>query len=198
MTISLRSRVLGVLQRARQRYAGQRTIDSIATVVETLLRVRGDVNDSAVRVSDLEDVLTQTLAYHLETSGHAEGSGAGGGGTSLHARLGGLDSDDHSQYFNTDRGDARYPTHSQVDIRMAFRTALDTGYKELTYTAGRLDRIDIWSDSSKVTKLFTRLFDYVGTTLESTTTVDEQSGQQLEKNFTYAAGQLATVTEAIT
>lgn len=39
----------------------------------------------------------------------------GGGGTSVHGLLSGLDQDDHPQYLNNTRGDARYYTKSQVD-----------------------------------------------------------------------------------
>lgn len=39
----------------------------------------------------------------------------GGGGTSVHGLLSGLDQDDHPQYLNNSRGDARYYTKSQVD-----------------------------------------------------------------------------------
>lgn len=39
----------------------------------------------------------------------------GGGGTSVHGLLAGLDQDDHPQYLNSTRGDARYYTKSQVD-----------------------------------------------------------------------------------
>ncbi len=41
--------------------------------------------------------------------------GTGGGGSSDHGTLTGLSDDDHSQYHNDVRGDARYYTKSQMD-----------------------------------------------------------------------------------
>lgn len=42
-------------------------------------------------------------------------SGGGGGGASDHGALTGLSDDDHSQYLNNTRGDARYYTQSQLN-----------------------------------------------------------------------------------
>lgn len=43
----------------------------------------------------------------------------GGGGATDHGALMGLADDDHSQYHNNARGDARYYTQSQVDTKLA-------------------------------------------------------------------------------
>ncbi len=47
------------------------------------------------------------------------GSGSGGGGSSNHGGLTGLADDDHPQYHNDARGDARYYTKSQMDGALA-------------------------------------------------------------------------------
>ena len=47
------------------------------------------------------------------------GSGSGGGGRSDHGALTGLADDDHPQYHNDARGDARYYTKPQVDASLA-------------------------------------------------------------------------------
>lgn len=46
-------------------------------------------------------------------------SPASGGGTASHGSLSGLGNDDHTQYLNNDRGDARYYTKAEVDTRTA-------------------------------------------------------------------------------
>jgi len=197
MTVSLRTRVLGVLNRAKRKYTGHRTLDSVIATVETLLRQRGDVNDSAVRVADLDGMLEQFLEYHLETSGHAPGSGGGGGGVADHGGLSGLADDDHPHYLNNARGDTRYPKRTDIDVRFAFRSALTTGYKEFTYTGSKLTQIDIWTNGSKVTKLFTRVFSYTGNDLTLLVTTDEQTGLVLTKSFSYTGGKVTSMSEAI-
>lgn len=52
------------------------------------------------------------LRAQLETGG----GGGGGGGVSVHGGLSGLTNDDHPQYHNDARGDARYFTKAQVDL----------------------------------------------------------------------------------
>jgi len=47
------------------------------------------------------------------------GSGSGGGGTTDHGALTGLGDDDHPQYHNDARGDARYYTKTQSDAALA-------------------------------------------------------------------------------
>lgn len=83
MTVSLRTRLLGVLERANRKYAGHRTLEAVTATVETLLRLRGDIDDSAVRVADLDPVLKEFLQFHLDTSTHVAAEVAvPGGGTS--------------------------------------------------------------------------------------------------------------------
>lgn len=47
------------------------------------------------------------------------GSGGGGAGTTDHGALTGLGDDDHAQYHNDARGDARYYTKAQADAALA-------------------------------------------------------------------------------
>jgi len=59
------------------------------------------------------------------------GSGGGGGGTSDHGELTGLTDDDHAQYLNNARGDARYAPlshqHVNLDISGKLRLAVGDG-----------------------------------------------------------------------
>jgi hypothetical protein len=80
------------------------------------------------------------------------GGGAGGGGAVVtdHGDLSGLGDDDHSQYFNTSRADARYYTKTQLNAgqlnnQYYTETELDAGqldnryYTETELDAGQLD-----------------------------------------------------------
>lgn len=52
------------------------------------------------------------------TQGPPGTGGGGGGGASNHDALAGLENDDHPQYHNDARGDARYYTKPQVDAAL--------------------------------------------------------------------------------
>jgi len=54
-----------------------------------------------------DDILRATYEYLGGTSG--------GGGTTVHGELSGLSADDHPQYHNNTRGDARYYTKAEID-----------------------------------------------------------------------------------
>ena len=75
MTVSLKQRILSALRRPSRRYGGHRTLADVIATVETLLRLRGNVNDSAVRVEDLDPVLQQTLEFHREVD-HSGATGS--------------------------------------------------------------------------------------------------------------------------
>lgn len=47
-----------------------------------------------------------------------------------------------------------------LEVEMAFKAAYRNYFKEFTYTAGVLSAIDIWFDSSKTVKLFSKEFIY--------------------------------------
>lgn len=51
------------------------------------------------------------------------GSGTGGGGVTDHGALTGLGDDDHAQYHNDARADARYYTKTQSDVALAGKAA---------------------------------------------------------------------------
>lgn len=56
------------------------------------------------------------------------GSGSGGGGTTDHGALTGLGDDDHPQYHNDARGDARYYTKTQSDAALAGKSNTGHGH----------------------------------------------------------------------
>jgi len=72
-TVSLATRLRGALKPPLRKFTGHRTLESVVETVETLLRMRGDIGQSAVKVSDLAGILEQVLDYHLETASHGIG-----------------------------------------------------------------------------------------------------------------------------
>jgi hypothetical protein len=149
-------------------------------------------------------------------------------GLADHGLLGGLGDDDHPQYLNVVRGDARYYTETElnggaldpryyteaeidallaaiseypsdkVDLQLEFKVALGKGYAEYTYTSGELTQIDVWEDNTKATKLFTKVFTYTSGDLTEIELTDEVSSLVLTKTFTYVSGELTTKTEIVT
>jgi hypothetical protein len=80
-----------------------------------------------VNLDDLGDVNVGTATTGQALVRQANGTWAAGsissGGATIHSQLQGLSADDHTQYFNVTRGDARYYTKTQVD---ALATAAST------------------------------------------------------------------------
>jgi hypothetical protein len=60
---------------------------------------------------------------------------SGGGGVTDHSALTGLGNDDHTQYHNDTRGDARYYTKSQVDTSLGTKISKSVGP---TYTTNEI------------------------------------------------------------
>jgi len=80
------------------------------------------------------------------------GSGSGGGGTSDHGALTGLDDDDHPQYHNDARGDARYYTKPQVDAGLAGKSNTSHGHG-VADVAGLQSALDSKLDNSALALL---------------------------------------------
>ncbi len=186
--LSLTSRLRGALKTPLRKYTGHRTLESVIDTVETLLRMRGDIGESAVRVSDLPAIAEQLLDFQATT-----GAGGGGGGGTV-------------AWGDVTGKPATYPpsahTHpyapvDETELLVLWKYAYATCYKEYTYGSGKLTSIDIWTTSGKVTKLFTRTFGYTGDLLTSMTTVDNISSKSLTKAFVYSGGQLTTATGVI-
>lgn len=79
------------------------------------------------------DTTTGTLYYLADGDVvTALSGGGGGGGVTDHGLLTGLADDDHTQYFNTTRGDARYSLTSHLHAQYLLESALDTGVVTIT------------------------------------------------------------------
>jgi len=66
--------------------------------------------------------------------GNLQGPIGGGGGTNNHSALVNLTSDDHAQYFNTFRGDARYYEQSILDIQLSSKAGVVHTHTESAIT----------------------------------------------------------------
>lgn len=82
-------------------------------------------------------------------------------------------------------------------IDLDFKAAYSSYYHEISYTSGNVSSIDIWEDSGKSTKLFTKALTYDGTSgnLTQIVVTDNVNSSTLTKAFTYDVdGNLATIT----
>ena len=86
----------------------------------------------------------------------------------------------------------------RTEIEVAFKVAYSTAYKELTYTAGVLTSVDIWTTAGKTLKLFTKTLEYTGANLTTITLVDEVNNNTLTKVLAYTDNVLDSVTIAMT
>jgi hypothetical protein len=81
-----------------------------------------------------------------------------------------------------------------LELEMAFKAAVLSRYSEYTYAAKNLTRIDIYTDNTKVTQLFSKVMTYVGKNLTQTVLTRISDGATLTKSFTYVGKNLTNVT----
>lgn len=87
-------------------------------------------SSASIALNDLSDVVTagasdgQSLVYHAGTSSWGPGTVSSGTGVTDHGALTGLADDDHPQYHNDTRGDARYYTKTAVDTALGGKVAI--------------------------------------------------------------------------
>jgi hypothetical protein len=87
---------------------------------------------------------------------------------------------------------------ARLEANLLYDEALATCFKELEYTGDLLTTINLYEDSSKTNKLFTKVLSYTDSKLSSTTVTDERTGSTLSKAFTYSGEQLIEVNETYT
>lgn len=75
-------------------------------------------------------------------------AGGGGGGVTDHGALSGLADDDHTQYLNTTRGDARYYTESEVNALLAALNIPITGSLTITVPANSFEHTEVLAAGS--------------------------------------------------
>ena len=76
------------------------------------------------------------------------GGGGGGGGVTDHGALTGLGDDDHSQYHNNARGDARYSLLAHTHTSLS---ALDVTTFRLAISGGRFVRLSVVEADGEIT-----------------------------------------------
>src|SRR5690606_44516 len=74
--------------------------------------------EDAAAAAEAAQSAAEAAQLAAEEAAANSGGGSGGGGVTSHAALSGLANDDHPQYFNQARGDARYYTQAQVDSKI--------------------------------------------------------------------------------
>lgn len=165
------------------------TVSGLKEAVETLLRSRNELGESAVLVKELDPIF-KVIEFQINKAISNLEIEPGTGGVTSHGDLTGLEDDDHSQYGLRDDN----------DIQLDFKTALAKGYKEFTYNVdNKVQRIDIWEDATKTRKLFTKVLGYnPSLQVTSIVTTDEVSGKVLTKALTYLGVNIQTLTETVT
>lgn len=82
-------------------------------------------------------------------------------------------------------------------IDLDFKAAYSSYYHEISYSSGNVSSIDIWEDSGRSTKLFTKALTYDSTSgnLTQIVVTDNVNSSTLTKAFTYDVdGNLETIT----
>ena len=78
------------------------------------------------------------------------------------------------------------------ELELTYKKAYDTGYKEFIKEGGKLTRIDVYTNSGKSTKLFTKVFSYAPYGLATITTTDEITGYEMSVSFSYQDGSIVS------
>lgn len=86
----------------------------------------------------------------------------------------------------------------RIRLEKMFNDAFDDHYCEFTYVGDNLTAVEVWEDSGKTTKLFTRTLSYTGDNLTTVATTDEQSSEILSTTFSYSGDNLVNITKVIT
>lgn len=75
--------------------------------------------------------------------------------------------------------------NERTEIEDSFKHAYSTYYKEGVKVNNLITQINIWENSSKAVKLFTKNFTRTGNLVTGIELIDEVNGNRLVKGFTY-------------
>lgn len=84
-------------------------------------------------------------------------------------------------------------TSPRVEIESMFKEAESSLYKELIYTNGSITNVDIYTNSNKTTKLFSKVITYVNGNISEISILDNVNGGTLTKVLSYSDGNLANI-----
>lgn len=79
--------------------------------------------------------------------------------------------------------------NERTELEDNFKYAYSTYYKEGVKVGNLITQINVWENSSKATKLFTKNFTYSGSLTTGIELIDEVNGNKLVKGFTYLDGE---------
>lgn len=121
--------------------------------------------------------------------------GAGGGpGTTDHAALSNL-----AYNVSGHTGFAPATFQERTNVEDLFKDAYNTAYAEFTYNTGDLSQIDIWNNSGKGTKLFTKVINYSLGNISTINITDNITSNTLLKAFSYDIdGNISSITKTYT
>jgi len=88
------------------------------------------------------------------------------------------------------------PDLVRFGLEQAYDYAVAHFYTEFTYASGVLSQIDIYTNSSKTTKLFSKVFTYTSGVLTSIVVTRVSDSSTLTKTFTYTSGVLTSITRS--
>jgi hypothetical protein len=83
-------------------------------------------------------------------------------------------------------------------LEEVYNYAYSNHYTEFTYSSGDLTNIDVWEESDKILKLFSRVLTYTGDNLTKVTTTDEINSTTLVKDLTYSGDDLVSIVKTLT
>ena len=81
-----------------------------------------------------------------------------------------------------------------LEMEMEFKTSFSDYYKEFTYTSDQLTNVGIWTDNTKVSKLFNKDLSYTSEQLTQTYLTRISDNAKLLKLFSYTGDNLTSVT----
>ena len=87
--------------------------------------------------------------------------------------------------------------HRIIELEGMFKEAYSTMAVEYGYNGEQLSGIDVWTDVSKLNKLFEKRFTYSGDKLQQTVLTDLKSGYVLTVTFGYSGDQLISKYRSI-
>lgn len=86
---------------------------------------------------------------------------------------------------------------AKIELSLGFKQAFNTAHKEFIKSGRRLVAINIYSDSGKSTKLFSKTFSYLPSgKLESVTILDEITGRYMTTSLSWLDLDLAILNKA--
>ena len=85
--------------------------------------------------------------------------------------------------------------HNKRKMELDFNTSYDSQYKVFSYSGNLVSAIDIWTDSSQTTKLYSKSLYYTGSLVTSSTMIDNINSITQTKVFTYSGNNITNMTE---